>query len=298
MAATEIEIMCVTSQYASHIPHLLTPEEIIQQIRRAYETVGLFYVKNHGIPEEVLQRCIDESAKFFSLSDDTKMALWQEDPVLFNMGYRPSRDSKIDPKGTHDLVEGFTLKWEESRDGESGNKWPAARTRAQARNLLYHLIALAMGVEEDYFTDKTKSNASRMRLLRYPAQMQEVVSGGAHSDFGTFTILLQQPGIEALQVIAPKTGWTFIPPIAGTLIVNLGDQSTICTNGAFRSPVHRVFNRPGPARHSIPLFFLADPDVVLKPHESFITPEKPRQYEPMTSGEQFAKRIADAGVEK
>jgi hypothetical protein len=44
----------------------------------------------------------------------------------FNMGYRPSRDSKIDPKGTHDLVEGFTLKWEESRDGESGNKWPAA----------------------------------------------------------------------------------------------------------------------------------------------------------------------------
>jgi hypothetical protein len=56
MAATEIEIMCVTSQYASHIPHLLTlvrpstdlsiclrQEEIVQQIRRACETVGLFY---------------------------------------------------------------------------------------------------------------------------------------------------------------------------------------------------------------------------------------------------------------
>ncbi|KAJ7839678.1 hypothetical protein B0H14DRAFT_2587807 [Mycena olivaceomarginata] len=181
--------MCVASQYASRIPHLLTPirpssdlstclhqEETVQQICHACETVGLFYVKNHGIPMEVLQRCINESAKLFSLSDDTKMALWQEDPVLLNMGYRPSRDSKFDPNGTHNLVEGFTL------------------------------------------------------------------------NFGTFTILLQQPGIEALQVIAPKTGWTFIPPIAGTLI----------------------------------------------PHESFITPERPRQYEPMTSGEQFAKRIAES----
>ncbi|KAJ6453346.1 hypothetical protein C8R45DRAFT_945183 [Mycena sanguinolenta] len=263
-------------------------------------------VVKHGIPDEVIQRSLETSAEFFALGDEPKMLLWQEEPVSIHVGYRPSLDSKIDPRGTHDPVEGFTVKWEESGSAEYGNKWPEALPGMsdavmdyythglRVGKQLYQLIALAMGVEENFFEHKTKNNITRLRLLRYPAQTSEVIGGGKHSDFGTFTILLQQPEIEARQVDAPQTGWTFVPPVPGTVVVNLGDQCTICTNGVFRSPIHRVISRPGPDRYSIPLFFLADFDVVLQPDDSFVTAEHPSQYEPMTAGQQYAKRIADA----
>ncbi|KAJ6453392.1 hypothetical protein C8R45DRAFT_1083115 [Mycena sanguinolenta] len=275
--------------------------EIIQQIRRACESLGLFYVVKHGIPDEVIQRSLETSAEFFALGDEAKMLLWQEEPVSIHVGYRPSLDSKIDPRGTHDTVEGFTVKWEESGSAESGNKWPEALPGMSDAVMdyythglrlgkqLYQLIALAMGVEENFFEYKTKNNITRLRLLRYPAQTSEVIGSGKHSDFGTFTILLQQPEMEALQVDAPQTGWTFVPPVPGTVVVNLGDQCTICTNGVFRSPIHRVMSRPGPDRYSIPLFFLADFDVVLQPDDSFVTAEHPSQYEPVTAGQHFLK---------
>ncbi|KAF8142909.1 Clavaminate synthase-like protein [Mycena galopus ATCC 62051] len=298
MTSAEIPIIDLSS--------CLQQEEIVLQIRRACETVGLFYVTNHGIPEEVIERCFNASKEFFSLDDEAKMLLWQEDPVAINVGYRPSLDSKVDPRGTHDPVEGFVVKWEEPGDEEFRNKWPAVLPGMsdavldcythglKLGKLLYQLIALAMGMQEDYFNDKTKDNITRLRLLHYPSQTSEVLGSGKHSDFGTFTLLFQQSGMEALQVAAPQTGWIFIPPIPRTILVNLGDQTTICTNGAFRSPLHRVVSRPGPERYSIPLFFLADLGVVLEPDASFVTAERPHQYPPMTAADQFAKRVSES----
>ncbi|KAJ7138648.1 hypothetical protein C8R46DRAFT_1234450 [Mycena filopes] len=289
----------------------LPKDEAVEQIRRACETLGVFYVKNHGIPEKVISDALAASAEFFCIGQEAKLKMWQEEPVTVNVGYRPPRNSKLDSKDTEDHAEGLVLKWEEDTANGSvdgGNKWPAdlpagrrAVMECYARELelgatLYGLIALAMG-KEDFFADKIKANLSRMRLLRYPEQKEEVTGAGAHTDFGTFTILIQEPDIEALQVDIPGSGWTFVPPVPGTVLVNLGDQTSICTNGAFASALHRVVSRPGPVRHSIPLFFMADPEAVLQPDESFITVERPRRYEPMNAGEQFAKRVRDAFAE-
>ncbi|KAJ7175226.1 hypothetical protein C8R43DRAFT_599879 [Mycena crocata] len=281
-------------------------DTILRQIRLACETVGLFYIQNHGIPEEVLQHCLNLAAQFFDLGDDSKLRLYQEDPITVNLGYRPSLDSQVDRDGGGDLIERLVLEYEDpdGRPEASRNKWPAeipelrdavlhyythAMTLAQ---LIYRALSLAMALGEEFFADKTKSDLSRMRLLRYPKQSREVMSAGAHRDFGTFTILLQQPGIEALQVAIPDQGWTFLPSIPGTLLVNLGDQTAICTNDVFRSPLHRVVSRPGSHRHSIPIFFLADFDVVLEPAENFVSRDWPRRYMPMTAGEHLAQRVA------
>ncbi|KAJ7444460.1 2OG-Fe(II) oxygenase [Mycena latifolia] len=295
---------------------------VVKQIRRACETVGLFYVENHGIPEEVLQQGLATSAEFFSLDDEAKMRLYQEDPISLNLGYRPSRDSKVDPYGTEDLMEGFTVQWDPPDDSATRNKWPAEVPALRdvvlhyyshaldLGRLLYRLLSRAMGLAEDFFEDK--AYPTRTVAPAAPTCSRFVVPATSHrpSSFGTFTILLQQPAIEALQIVAPNIGWTFIPPIPGTLIVKLGDQTAICTNGVFRSPLHRVVCRPGADRYSIPLFFFADLDVVLEvqsstvvlsrefnplqPHESFVTAERPRKYGAMTAGERFEKSVAAA----
>ncbi|KAJ7184925.1 2OG-Fe(II) oxygenase [Mycena filopes] len=255
-------------------------DTVIGEVQRACETAGLFYVTNHGIPEAVLDHCLAASADFFSLSDETKLELRQDDPVASNIGYRPPQP---DPHGPADLMETFTLQWEEPDEGETpnaANTWPvdvpafreaALRYYAHADELgtlLLRLIALAMGLEEDFFLDvaeSNESNSSRMRLEKYPPQSREVIAAGSHLDPGLFTILLQQPGIEALQVAIPKTGWTFIPPIPGTLVVILGEQSPLITNRVFRSPLQRVVSRPGPERHCVPFFIFADSEVLSQP---------------------------------
>ncbi|KAJ7772258.1 2OG-Fe(II) oxygenase [Mycena metata] len=302
-ASIEIPIIDLTSN----------TDAILQKIRRACETVGLFYVTKHGIPEEVLSRCLAASADFFSLNDETKLALWQEDPPVSHVGYRPGRNSQVDPQGTPDLMEGLILQWEDlNAEAGSQNKWPVNVPNLRQATLHYYshalelatvllqLIAGAMGLEEDFLlkmASPTRNNSSRMRLLRYPGQSRDVIAAGSHSDFGLFTILLQQPGMEALQLAVPKTGWTFIPPIPGALVINLGDQTSILTNGVFRSPIHRVVSRRGPERHSIPLFVMADADVVLQPTPAFVTPERPSQYEMKSAGERVNDRTNASWVQ-
>jgi isopenicillin N synthase-like dioxygenase len=82
--------------------------------------------------------------------------------------------------------------------------------------------------------------------------------------FECFTILWQQPGMQALQVRNTRDEWVDAPPIPGTLVINLGDQFARWTNDVFKSTVHRAANRSGAERYSIPLFFGVDYDVLLE----------------------------------
>lgn len=61
------------------------------------------------------------------------------------------------------------------------------------------------------------------------------------------------------------------------------------TNNRLKSTVHRAYNTQGETRCSIPFFFGADPDAVVKTLPSCITPENPAKFKPITIGE-FHKR--------
>ncbi|KAJ7176176.1 hypothetical protein C8R43DRAFT_1118702 [Mycena crocata] len=250
----------------------------------------------------ILDRCLSISSVFFDLDEEPKMKLYQEDPMTHNMGYRPLNAFNIAHTVDGDQLEGFSVQSRKADDARPCNKWPPeVPTLREAvlddkasvlGNKLYGAISLAMCDREDFFEDKAKYQLSRMRLMRYPEHSKEVIGVGQHSDFGTMTILLQQPKINSLQVSHPDNGWTQVPPLPGTLVVNLADQIEIYTNGVFKSPLHRVVSPPGITRHSVALFLFADFDVVLKPDDHFITIDRPCQYEPMIAEEQLEKRTA------
>ena len=73
-----------------------------------------------------------------------------------------------------------------------------------------------------------------MRILHYPPQTgpvdDRVIGIGAHTDWECFTILWQEPGIQALQVLNAQKQWIDAPPIPGTFVVNLGDQFACWTS--------------------------------------------------------------------
>ncbi|EIW81555.1 2OG-Fe(II) oxygenase [Coniophora puteana RWD-64-598 SS2] len=304
---------------------------LAREVRTACIEVGFFYVKNHGIPGQIVSNVTSSIARYFALPSETKMKLHHKTTPNFK-GYSPLLDANIDPTNNGDNHEGYELGWEaltppngnsldEKRlnDGEmsGANVWPSEAdwgTPEEAKRFredmlayyheavrvgrhLFPLFALALELEERYFDDKTRNSAAIMRALHYPPQTGPVddrtVGIGAHTDFEFFTILWQQPGIQALQVLNASKQWVDAPSIDGTLVINLGDQFARWTNDVFKSTVHRAINRTGAERYSIPLFFGTDYDVNIEPIESCVSSDRPPKYPPVTAGDYVKQRLRD-----
>lgn len=100
---------------------------------------------------------------------------------------------------------------------------------------------------------------SILRFLYYPSinspasssyQHEIDVRAGAHSDYGTITLLFQRPGQPGLEIRTPEATWAPVPvwPEGATtakddfppILINIGDMLSFWTNGLLKSTVHRV----------------------------------------------------------
>lgn len=123
-------------------------------------------------------------------------------------------------------------------------------------NKLLYLLGLGLGVG-DFFSSahQTSKGASSsiLRFLRYPApaatsHSEDDVRAGAHSDYGSITLLFRLKGQAGLEVLQKDNTWASVPVCPpGTeddpsppILINIGDLLSYWTNGLFRSTVHRV----------------------------------------------------------
>lgn len=81
-----------------------------------------------------------------------------------------------------------------------------------------------------------------------------------HTDFSTITIVAQDAQ-GGLQVERGDDTWQNIPPIPGTLVVNVGDTLMRWTNYKYKSTVHRVVrNRDNSKEGRCSAIFFLAPD--------------------------------------
>ncbi|THH06142.1 hypothetical protein EW145_g4287 [Phellinidium pouzarii] len=268
-------------------------------------------VKNHGIAEEKITEAIDAGKKFFALPTETKLKYDSRNSTTVR-GYAALLSKNNDPENNGDFHEGFDIGPENSNSSQQSamsgeNVWPTPfipEFKERVLNYydaavsfgrrLFPLFAIALDLPEDFFEDKTRESASIMRILHYPPQHgpynDKVLGIGAHTDMQCFTILWQEPGIDALQVLNADNRWVNATPIPGTLVINIGDQLSRWTNDVFKSTFHRASNRSSAERYSMPLFFGVDYNVKLHAIPSCVSAERPSKYEVITAGEHVRSR--------
>jgi isopenicillin N synthase-like dioxygenase len=131
------------------------------------------------------------------------------------------------------------------------------------------IIAAGMPHGEDVFSEFVSNDAvASIRLLHYPpdkSNNENQLGAGAHTDFGAITLLLQDQ-VGGLQVWDYSSeNWVDVPPVKDAYVVNVGDMLQMWTSGTYKSSLHRVVNRSGRDRYSVPFFFDGNVDCVLKP---------------------------------
>ncbi len=145
--------------------------------------------------------------------------------------------------------------------------------------LIFQHLAEALKVKRDWFTtrhDPSKGpSGTLLRLLYYPHVLAVEdgidIRAGAHSDFGSVTLLFQFPGQPGLEIKTPTGEWESVPvdPAQGEsngvveservlpILVNIGDLLEDWTGGLLKSTVHRVIfpkGGEGADRYSIAYF--------------------------------------------
>lgn len=295
-------------------------EEIADELGRSFAEYGFAVIRDHGIPQELIDRAEAKSKAFFALPDDVKRS-YKIEGGGGARGYTPFGTEKAKDASVFDLKE-F---WHVGRSLEPGhplsefmapNVWPEEvegfrETYSELYGAFEHAglrvleaIALHLGLKRDFFAATVEDGNSVMRLLHYPPLGPDAPEGAiraaAHGDINTITLLLgaEEAGLELLT----KSGeWQAIDVPEGALVINVGDMLERLTNGKLRSTTHRVVNPRGEAalraRYSMPFFLHFRPDYLIEPLESCI--ESGRESEaaaPITAHDFLQQRLREINL--
>ncbi|KIW00521.1 uncharacterized protein PV09_07880 [Verruconis gallopava] len=262
--------------------------ELIEAINRACRDKGFFQLKNTNVSIELQSKILQASRDFFNLPLEEKMKC-DLNSNNYHRGYERLQAQRLEPGAESDtkeaiyIGEDLPLNHPRVLAGEYNcgpNLYPQALGKAfqdvcieyyyAVRSLaveVMKVLALGLGLEEDYFDDFSNDRpSSTLRLIHYPPtpKTSPLVRGvSAHRDFGCVTILLQDE-VGGLQVQDERTGeWIDIEPTSGAFVINIGNTMMRWTNHHFTSGIHRVMNFTSKDRYSVPFFFNGNAEKVI-----------------------------------
>ncbi|MDU8926677.1 2OG-Fe(II) oxygenase family protein [Alisedimentitalea sp. MJ-SS2] len=262
---------------------LATTPDLPAAFARAYGEVGFGYIIGHGIDPALRAQVFDMNRRFHDQPLETKM---QVELDGHHRGYIPINtstdvNSQLAEVTKPNQSESFMMMREDAAHDPahflSGpNQWPdlpGFRETLEA----YHTALLRLGhsliqiaLAATGATPQAQAETLQafdtpttwLRLLHYPpsppASAEDLYGSAPHTDFGALTILAQDD-VGGLQVQTETGDWIDAPPIPDAFVVNVGDMLHRMSNGRLKSTPHRVINRSGHERYSVPFFY--DPHV-------------------------------------
>ncbi|KAK4670090.1 uncharacterized protein QC763_208660 [Podospora pseudopauciseta] len=259
-------------------------EQVAKELVEAAIEHGFIYIKNTGkdIPADAVHGAFDMGRKIFKAPLEEKQACAIQKN---NRGWSAMQYETLDPSTQRvgDFKESRAFNFGEFINGKADQPMPPTIAAHESqindfRELCYNLCLkintlLGIGLQvtpPDFFKNahlrERGASGTILRFLYYPphtdtpdANREEDVRAGAHSDYGSMTLLFRLKGQAGLEILTQdgKT-WAPVPVVPpGTendpsppILLNIGDLLSYWTNGLLRSTVHRVVF-PGPGKTSV-----------------------------------------------
>jgi isopenicillin N synthase-like dioxygenase len=288
---------------------------VAAELLEAFQSIGFATLTHHGVPTYTIESGFHQSKAFFRLPTEDKLK-YKYEGYASNRGYIPMGNETHESQ-LADKKETFDIGNEEEE--EYGNKWPTEELGDKFRSdlLAYfdafdalhlrimRLLALGMKLtDENVFVDRSYKRHENMRMLHYPSIPADenceepILRGSVHTDFGTITLLTQDSvgGLRAQQL---NGEWVSVPPVANSIVVNVGDMLQRWSNDTLRATPHQVvqLKQQGhdgiiPERYSIAFFCNGNKDVMIECLEECQSEERPARYPPINAHDYLTLRLS------
>lgn len=289
------------------------------EVDRICRETGFLAVTGHGVPDAVIETLWSQARAFFDQTPDEKHTVAPTPGGPY--GYLgPGTEALAKSRGEDtppDLKESFNGGPAAIPAGETDpdalafcyapTPFPAlpgfkeawrgyyAEMEALAARIM-EVFAVALNLPQDHFAPVISTPISGMRALNYPAQdkapEEKQLRAGAHTDYGSLTILLPEPGSRGLEILNPEGEWTGVPPIEDAFVINIGDLMALWTGGRWTSTLHRVVTPPDWAtKRRMSIAYFHQPN-----WHAEITPLSGAASEPVVSGPYLMNKFAAANA--
>ncbi|KAL6579863.1 Aconitate hydratase mitochondrial [Orobanche minor] len=114
-----------------------------------------------------------------------------------------------------------------------------------------------------------------------PCPKPDLIKGlRAHTDAGGIVLLFQDDKVSGLQLL--KDGeWIDVPPMRHSIVVNIGDQLEVITNGKYKSVMNRVIAQTdGTGRMSLASFYNPGSEAVIYPAPALVEKAENNEHYP------------------
>src|SRR6202167_503509 len=300
-------------------------KDLGSQVDEICRQTGFLAIVGHGVPREVIGAAWYAARALFDLPVDRKLAA-RMPYVGYPYGYSPLQAEalaqSLGAETPPDVKESFSIgplhqppPTGNEPDADfrfAANLWPQEPVNFREAWSAYYgamgelatrimrVFAVALQLPEDFFTAVIDNPISAMRALNYPHQpvppQPRQLRAGAHSDYGSLTILLAGAAPGGLEIRTPDGQWQKVPIVPDAFIINIGDLMARWTNDHWVSTLHRVVNPPADRRgssrrQSIAFFHQPNWDAEIACIPTCTAPGESAKYPPVKSGEHLMQKF-------
>ncbi|PNT71226.1 hypothetical protein BRADI_2g24980v3 [Brachypodium distachyon] len=217
------------------------------QAAAACASHGFFLVTGHGVDPALARAALDGAAGFFRLPLATKQrarrvtgsvagyAAAHADRFAANLPWKETLSFRHhhDDDDRDAVLDYFTSTLGDDFKplGEVYQEYCGAMEAASLA--IMEVLGVSLGVGRGHYRDFFADGSSVMRCNYYPPcpEPDRTLGTGPHCDPSALTLLMQDGGVDGLQVLVDG-GWRPVRPKPDELVVNIGDTFMVRTDGS------------------------------------------------------------------
>nr|AFA55179.1 flavonol synthase [Acacia confusa] len=274
------------------LPHDL----LVKQIAEAASEWGVLLITDHGISPTLIARLQEVGQQFFTLPQKEK-EVYANDPSTSSFeGYGTRMTKNLDEKvGWIDYY--FHMISPPSK--VNYDMWPKnppsyREVTEEYNKQVLKLTDKVLGLLSEGLGLETKALKSslgdekiemEMKINMYPPCPQPELALGVepHTDMSALTLLVPNdvPGLQLWR----QDHWVAVDIPQNTLLVHIGDQLEVLSNGKYKSVLHRSLVNKERTRMSWAVFAVPPHEAVIGPLSALVNQESPPKFSTKTFAE-------------